>query len=342
MEKKEVMFIFFISFIILSIYLSSAATTTIFQLDSKKYEMEIVSSSADSATIKVNNEEKAISPLKTSPPYNFAIFSASKPKLRLVLKRTIDNIFASAVFVIGVERNFSSLDSDASLTIDNSTYSISLVSIDTESIVIKVNNEDTTVSSVQSYSSSTPSDSVLGLRFVLTDVFINETENETTEATLLMVFEKNLTQQCSESWTCSAWTECISGFKTRTCTDKNTCEAEEGKPSERQRCVMPNCTNECETLDEKSCNNETTYKICSNFNSDSCLEYGNITLCEAGKKCNNGQCITNQTSENTQNKSNSKNKMLIILSITGLIILIALIIGFFPKIRVYITKHKFL
>ncbi|MFH1439980.1 MAG: hypothetical protein ABIG89_05405 [Candidatus Woesearchaeota archaeon] len=46
------------------------------------------------------------------------------------------------------------------------------------------------------------------------------------------------TTTCSESWACIAWSDCsIAGFKSRTCSDANSCGTTSSKPSTSQSCV---------------------------------------------------------------------------------------------------------
>ena len=51
------------------------------------------------------------------------------------------------------------------------------------------------------------------------------------------------------------------------------------------------CTNECAYSGLKDCS-ETGYKTCGNFDSDSCLEFGQVNSCSQGTSCENGECIT--------------------------------------------------
>ncbi len=53
--------------------------------------------------------------------------------------------------------------------------------------------------------------------------------------------------------------------------------------------VGGSCTDEC-TVGSRTCSSSTSYKICGNFDSDSCLEYGTATACSAGQTCSNGLC----------------------------------------------------
>lgn len=41
---------------------------------------------------------------------------------------------------------------------------------------------------------------------------------------------------CTENWRCSAWSKCVKGVKTRTCSDINQCGTFNNKPAESQKC----------------------------------------------------------------------------------------------------------
>ena len=45
-------------------------------------------------------------------------------------------------------------------------------------------------------------------------------------------------ENCTESWSCTSWSDCESGAETRTCTDSNSCGTEESKPDETQDCEV--------------------------------------------------------------------------------------------------------
>lgn len=48
--------------------------------------------------------------------------------------------------------------------------------------------------------------------------------------------------ECTPEWECGQWSECADGSQTRSCTDKNDCGTNEGKPSLTQTCTMPEWT----------------------------------------------------------------------------------------------------
>jgi len=47
-----------------------------------------------------------------------------------------------------------------------------------------------------------------------------------------------VTEECSEQWSCTAYTPCSDGKQTRTCTDTNSCGTTESKPIEERNCVV--------------------------------------------------------------------------------------------------------
>jgi hypothetical protein len=49
------------------------------------------------------------------------------------------------------------------------------------------------------------------------------------------------------------------------------------------------CTNSCTQAGKKVCSGDG-YKVCGNYDSDSCLEYGPVISCPNGQSCSNGVC----------------------------------------------------
>ncbi len=79
-----------------------------------------------------------------------------------------------------------------------------------------------------------------------------------------------------------------------------------GKVCELGQCINqpPQCSNECST-GSKQCSGNG-YKVCGNYDSDSCTEWSGVSQCGTGKTCDNGQCVnqptpcTNQCSDGTK------------------------------------------
>lgn len=49
----------------------------------------------------------------------------------------------------------------------------------------------------------------------------------------------NSVSACTESWTCSDWSECTDSQQARKCTDQNACGTTDSKSPEQQACEMP-------------------------------------------------------------------------------------------------------
>jgi len=81
-----------------------------------------------------------------------------------------------------------------------------------------------------------------------------------------------------DSDTCSEWSTLTSCLTTEICTE-GTCVP--GQPS---------CTNDC-TLGSRECSGDG-YRLCGNFDADSCSEWSLSTSCSAGQVCQSGQCVT--------------------------------------------------
>ncbi|MEA3452810.1 MAG: hypothetical protein U9Q96_00540 [Patescibacteria group bacterium] len=52
------------------------------------------------------------------------------------------------------------------------------------------------------------------------------------------------------------------------------------------------CQSECAYYGQKTCSGDTSYKICGNYNSDTCLEWSSPYSCGAGQVCEGGSCVT--------------------------------------------------
>jgi hypothetical protein len=48
-----------------------------------------------------------------------------------------------------------------------------------------------------------------------------------------------LPAKCVEGWSCTGWSDCASGTRTRACTDANACGTVENKPPESEACTIP-------------------------------------------------------------------------------------------------------
>lgn len=73
-------------------------------------------------------------------------------------------------------------------------------------------------------------------------------------------------QFCQPSWTCSGWSECQNGQRTRQCTDLNNCNLNLNRPPEVTSC-NPNCTvacGVCQEIDLINCRCLNTVPCCGN------------------------------------------------------------------------------
>jgi hypothetical protein len=55
-----------------------------------------------------------------------------------------------------------------------------------------------------------------------------------------------------------------------------------------------NCSNECQLRGSRQCA-ENGYRVCGNYDSDSCLEWSAAAACGANQECASGVCRVNQT-----------------------------------------------
>ncbi|MBU4023085.1 hypothetical protein KJ591_01835, partial [Patescibacteria group bacterium] len=58
------------------------------------------------------------------------------------------------------------------------------------------------------------------------------------------------------------------------------------------------CLDQCSYYGQRTCADSTNYKICGNYDCDTCLEWSGSNYCGAGKTCSAGQCITSCITHN--------------------------------------------
>ncbi|MBU0760912.1 MAG: hypothetical protein KJ600_00910 [Nanoarchaeota archaeon] len=71
---------------------------------------------------------------------------------------------------------------------------------------------------------------------------------------------------CIPDWSCSSWSDCVSGEKTQTCTDLNYCGNLTGKPDETDTCVVPGCVPDWSCGDWGDCSGGEKTRTCSDLN----------------------------------------------------------------------------
>lgn len=90
---------------------------------------------------------------------------------------------------------------------------------------------------------------------------------------------------CTENWSCTGWSECISGKQTRTCADSNRCGTTEEKPEEVRDCNVVEVTDSCEE-GETTCDGNTLMACSSDGKSWKIIE-------ECEYRCTEGGCVSN-------------------------------------------------
>jgi len=89
--------------------------------------------------------------------------------------------------------------------------------------------------------------------------------------------------------------ECIRCDENSDCDDLNSSTSDScklgGTPfSYCENKIIPTCQNDC-TLGSRECSGDG-YRLCGNFDADSCSEWSLSTSCSAGQVCQSGQCVT--------------------------------------------------
>jgi signal peptidase len=76
----------------------------------------------------------------------------------------------------------------------------------------------------------------------------------------------NTTQNCTENWNCTEWSECINGIQTRVCIDLSNCNTTFLKPNETQECNTTECVENWNCTEWSECLDGTQTRTCIDLN----------------------------------------------------------------------------
>lgn len=98
---------------------------------------------------------------------------------------------------------------------------------------------------------------------------------------------------CIEAWSCSPWSPCNNGLKNRSCVDSKKCGTENNKPVINEECSSPPVV----VKDDEQDDQNTTFTTDSNVDAPVCIEGCKLgeTCVPLGFRINNSYCASNKT-----------------------------------------------
>lgn len=93
---------------------------------------------------------------------------------------------------------------------------------------------------------------------------------------------------CTPDWRCTDWSACVDERETRTCTDRNSCGTNAGRPPESRSCTV--CTPNWQCTDWSACVNNQQTRSCTDQNNCGLsvgrpLESQSCTVCQPDWQC---------------------------------------------------------
>lgn len=261
--KKEAVLIGFVLIIVMqSFFVSAVKTTSNLQIEGKNYNIELTFVESGKAQIQVNDENSGKINVQTGQPYSVLSVGGLKIIVKNVRPPIIVGREIGALIWIGIEFNLNSSYVQKNLTIDGEDYIIELIHIDATKMDARITINDTFFNiNINQKKESSP------YYFWPNSSYAQRVQG-------LDIILKNLTYQGF-----------VGGIQEVTLLV--------GKDVNFS--LTDSCESECYVLDEKTCENTNSYKICGEFDDDVCREWGNITNCGTNKVCSNGVCINNTT-----------------------------------------------
>lgn len=306
MEKRVIIVLLLINIVLLVNSVLAISISKV-KFGGKEYEFELLSTSQDKATIRINNQTRIVRTIQSSP-YTPELLVSTMPELRYALTALHHPGYAGDVRFVNLlvlfEKNLS-VGSKVSLSFEGDTYDVKLVSTSSSAeAVIDINGISKSFTTIQSsppYSVDYMSTSAPSLRYVLTSI------NHPNSIKILLGVEVNLLIECTENWSCSDWSPCLNNQQTRVCNDLNQCGSKKNMSSLNQSCsgsntsqtplTSPNlqtpqpfpnsplsnrsysCRNECKVSGAKRCFDKNSFQSCGDFNADNCTEWSAPVSC---------------------------------------------------------------
>ncbi len=264
MKKEATLLVAFVGImLLLLVFVSANEVESILKVDNIQHRIQFVNAGNNDATLNIDD----ITTYKFSPVQSKdEFYPTEKVGLYFILTNAkAGNCAVNATFLIGTKKEFWAYGSESNvminLTIDGERYTIELLSAGGGDATLRITNITGTIMYSFSEQTSMPYSVKQkgGLYFVLTDAKAYfDGLHSGINATFLIFYENKFVSY-----------------------------------------IMPcsECSNECNSINETICVDDTSYKKCGNFDSDLCFEWGNLTKCNNGEICENRICSAPQDIE---------------------------------------------
>ena len=275
------------------------------------YTIELLNVERDSVLLSVTNSSgyswSRVIDEQPSAPYTVYNFPNTDLKI-IVTNAKVQNLDFNATILAGFEMNFSvpSGVGEINMSIDELKNKIEFVSADDNSATIKITNSSGYSNSKEIGFNNPDYPQSKKINDFLVILKYSSEQNLELSASVLVFYEKNFfvggcENECNINdkvcdgngyKLCGDYDEdvCWEWGEVANCNSDETCE--NGVCIEADTPVT--CSDRC-SLDDKKCFNDTNYQSCGNYDSDSCLEWGESILCPMGpigRICDEGECIT--------------------------------------------------
>jgi len=82
----------------------------------------------------------------------------------------------------------------------------------------------------------------------------------------VLEFGEGVVSNCTPSWNCNNWSDCVSGSQSRNCSDLNNCGSNVGIPSETRVCGEGSCISSWSCTEWEDCKDDKEVRACADIN----------------------------------------------------------------------------
>lgn len=267
----EIIFIFFIIG-----FVSASNTFLDLKVNDVEYIVEFISSTDETATIKIEDSFGNTSTMELYEQKNLPFNLKNISDLYFVLKNSEERPISPQLEMslwIGPKINLNLLESTINFSFEGEEYTLKLIGATDSEATIELNGVLKELNDEQPFSLPITlyPEEVENLYFIL----VNTNEMPISpfmEVTIVPFYEKNFSISyeieeefnCTENWSCSSWEDCLGRIRVRNCSDLNDCGTFINKPYENESCGDENLeqnqteiSQQNQTQKQKNQNNES-------------------------------------------------------------------------------------
>jgi len=301
-------------------------SSTNIRLNDEEYNVSAMTFDSTHTRVIVNDQSFNLYDKQRIAPYYLSYYSgtAKYKDLNIIFRDTFFEGYVGGTqntsLILAFVKNISAENSNLNITFNGKKYDIEIFPYSGHQVSLRINGYRSGFISDFPFTQENPpyyfyphrgTAKYNNLELILTDIIYEAYSGGTHNVSVILAFNVNLSNDCTENWNCSEWSECLNNQQTRICNNLHPCKGINNTPAEIQSCSSPQPP-EIECYSDEDCARESTgplycenNSLCLNSVTYRCIDDGttesyckstsakNCLPCSDG--CKNNQCVNSST-----------------------------------------------